>query len=376
MKLEQRLSEILANLKEKGAFRSLRQKEGLIDFCSNDYLGLAGSAELRKLVATRYQPLSQSGSSGSRLLSGNHLLMEELEAQLCSFHESEAALLFNSGYDANLSLLSSIPSRGDLIIYDSLVHASIHDGMRMGKAENIAFRHNDIEDLESLLRQHSEGKGQIFIAIESLYSMDGDIAPLAEIAAVCERFGAALLVDEAHATGVLGHNGSGLVQALGLQDKVFARVHTFGKAIGGHGAVVLGSTLLRNYLINFARPFIFSTALSIHSILHIIEAYKLLTLNGEDWRQALQKKVNFFNKTFSQTSDKFVVLPSTTPIQGIVVPGNEAVMALSAQLQHAGFDVRPIRYPTVPKGTERLRICLHLFNTEAEMLSLAGFMMG
>jgi 8-amino-7-oxononanoate synthase len=370
MKLEQRLNEMLENLKEKGAFRSLKQKEGLVDFCSNDYLGLARSAELKNSVAIRYHSMSQSGATGSRLLSGHHPLMEELEQLLCQFHNATSALLFNSGYDANLSLLSSIPRRGDMILFDSLVHASIHDGMRMGKADTCAFQHNDLRDLKAKLEENSAIKGQLFVVVESLYSMDGDIAPLAEIAVLCEIYGAALIVDEAHATGVLGHNGVGLVHALQLQEKVFARVQTFGKAIGGHGAAILGSSLLRDYLINFARPLIFSTAMPIHGLLHVIEAYKLLEKQGESMRLALQQKVNFFKSALSQLSGNYVVLPSNTPIQGIIVPGNAEVSAAAALLQKSGFDVRPIRYPTIPKGTERLRICVHLFNEEADIINM------
>ncbi len=370
MKIEQRLNEMLENLKEKGAFRSLKQKEGLVDFCSNDYLGFARSAELKESVAVHYRLLSQSGATGSRLLSGHHPLMEELEQLLCQFHNATSALLFNSGYDANLSLLSSIPRRGDMIIFDSLVHASIHDGMRMGKADTCAFQHNDLIDLKAKLEENSAIKGQLFVVVESLYSMDGDIAPLTDIAQLCEMQGAALIVDEAHATGVLGHNGVGLVQDLQLQDKVFARVHTFGKAIGGHGAVILGSTALRNYLINFARPLIFSTAMPLQAVLHVIEAYKILDQNGEAFRLALQEKVDFFRMSITSISQEYRILPSVTPIQGLVIPGNEAVSAKALQLQQAGFDVRPIRYPTVSMGTERLRICVHLFNNDIDIINL------
>ena len=374
MKLEDRLNESLEQLKSKSALRSLKLTEGLSDFCSNDYLGLAVSAELSERVAQAFSTLKRAGSGGSRLLSGNHSLMEELESLLCNFHQSEAALLFNSGYDANLSIFGSLPRRGDLVLYDSLVHASIHDGMRMGKAELLAFRHNDTNDLKSLLESNKHRQGQIFVAVESLYSMDGDLAPLSEIAEICQHFAAALIVDEAHATGVFGHNGVGRVQELGLQDKVFARLHTFGKAIGGHGAAILGSKTLREYLINFARPLIFSTAMSLHDVLHAKEAYLLLSEKGELLRSELHKKIQFYRSETVKINEKYTVLDSISPIQGIIIPGNESVMKMAQKLQEHALDVRPIRYPSVAAGTERLRICLHNYNNEEEIRELISLL--
>jgi len=374
MKLEDRLNKSLEQLKSKSALRSLKLTEGLSDFCSNDYLGLAVSAELSERVAQAFSTLKRAGSGGSRLLSGNHSHMEELESLLCNFHQSEAALLFNSGYDANLSIFGSVPRRGDLVIYDSLVHASIHDGMRMGKAELLAFRHNDSNDLKSLLESNKHREGQIFVAVESLYSMDGDQAPLSEIAEICQHFAAALIVDEAHATGVFGYNGVGRVQELGLQDKVFARLHTFGKAIGGHGAAILGSKTLREYLINFARPLIFSTAMSLHDVLHAKEAYLLLSEKGELLRSELHEKIQFYRSETVKINKKYTVLDSISPIQGIIIPGNESVMKMAQKLQEHALDVRPIRYPSVAAGTERLRICLHNYNSEEEIRELISLL--
>jgi 8-amino-7-oxononanoate synthase len=374
MKIVQRIKEQLENLKQRGSFRALSLNSGLKDFCSNDYLGLARSSELKERVEIFYANVATSGSGGSRLLSGNHPLMEELETILCSFHQADAALLFNSGYDANLSIFSSIPKRGDLVIYDSLVHASIHDGMRMGKAELLAFSHNNLQELKKILEDNHNRSGQIFVAVESLYSMDGDLAPLLEISELCTLFGAALIVDEAHATGVIGNKGVGLVQQLALQDKIFARLHTFGKAIGGHGAVVLGSENLKQYLINYARPLIYSTALSLHDIVHTIHAYQLLMEKGELLRQELHQKISFFSNEIKNISDRYQILNSNSPIQAIFVPGNEAIVALAKKLQQNGFDLRPIRYPTVASGTERLRICLHRFNSESEIVDLINFL--
>jgi 8-amino-7-oxononanoate synthase len=368
--IEQRLNATLINLERKSALRSLKHCEGMVDFCSNDYLGLSVSKELHEHVLESFSQIGKSGSGGSRLLSGNHPLMENLEIQLKDFHQAESALLFNSGYDANLSIFGCIPQRGDLILYDSLVHASIHDGMRIGKAETKAFKHNDCEALKQLLEANSSIYGQIFVAVESLYSMDGDLAPLTEIADLCQKFSAALIVDEAHATGVFGHNGVGRVQELHLQNKVFARLHTFGKAIGGHGAVVLGSDVLKQYLINFARPLIFSTALSLYDIVHTTEAYRLLKENGTQLIHSLHNKIQFFRSEIEKIHHKYSILDSISPIQGIIIPGNEQVIKIAKNIQENGFDVRAIRYPSVAAGTERLRICLHNFNSEAEISNL------
>jgi 8-amino-7-oxononanoate synthase len=370
MNLSERMKESLTNAANKGVLRKLLFQPQLIDFCSNDYLGLAFSKELKARVAQRYAAVQQSGATGSRLLSGHHELIDDLEAQLSAFHLSDSALLFNSGYDANLSLFSTLPRRGDLILYDELVHASIHDGIRMGKANAIAFKHNDSEDLHRLLLEHQSSAKLLFVAIESVYSMDGDEAAIQEILAVCEAFSANLIVDEAHATGILGPKGEGLVAGLGLQARVFARVHTFGKAMGGHGAVVLGNELLKDYLINFARPLIFSTALPLHSVIQVSEAYQLLDVFGAVWTKEIQAKVDFFVAAMQRFAAEYKTTSSKTPIQAVLVSGNEEAVALASRLQNSGFDIRPIRYPTVPRGQERIRICLHRFNSLEEIGAL------
>jgi len=372
--IEQRLKDSLEQLETKSALRRLKTCTGMIDFCSNDYLGLSFSKVLHERVLEKFSKLGKSGSGGSRLLSGNHPLMEDLEIQLKDFHQSEAALLFNSGYNANLSLFACIPQRGDVLLYDCLVHASIHDGMRICKAEIKPFKHNNCEDLQQLLEASSNIKGALFVAVESLYSMDGDLAPLTEIAELCQKYGASLIVDEAHATGVFGYNGVGRVQELGLQNKVFARLHTFGKALGGHGAAILGSNSLKQYLVNFARPLIFSTALSLYDIIHSSEAYRMLEENGEELRLKLQEKIHFFNTEIDKVRPNYRILDSISPIQGILIPGNENALKIAAKLQENGYDVRAIRYPSVAAGTERLRICLHSYNSEAEISNLIKFL--
>jgi 8-amino-7-oxononanoate synthase len=251
------LEKKLEKRKEIDALRTLAINEGKTDFCSNDYLGIVKNKLLENVPGENYA----HGSTGSRLLSGNYKLIEETENIIANFHEAEAGLLFNSGYAANTGLLGCIAQKGDIIIYDQLSHASIRDGIRLSFATSFSFQHNDVGDLEKKLAGIQNPGVNIFVVTESVFSMDGDMAPLLEISSLCERYGAGLIVDEAHATGVTGAKGEGLVQQLSIQHKCFARVHTFGKACGCHGAIVLGSEKLKNYLINFSRPFIYSTSL-------------------------------------------------------------------------------------------------------------------
>ncbi|HEY6901178.1 MAG TPA: 8-amino-7-oxononanoate synthase [Puia sp.] len=347
--LEKRLNERRA----VQAFRQLRLPEGKVDFCSNDYLGVATRGLIGEIEGGH-------GSMGSRLLAGNYALVEEVEGRLAEFHAAEAGLIFNSGYDANLGVLSAVPQKGDFVLYDSLSHASIRDGIRLSFAKAFSFAHNDCVDLEKKLRA-AEG-GTRFVVTESVFSMDGDQAPLGEMVGVCRRYGAQLIVDEAHATGIIGERGEGLVQALGLEGDCFARVHTFGKAVGCHGAVVLGSGLLRDYLINYSRSFIYTTALPPVSVGAIARAYELLpSLSAE--RAQLRAHI----ERFRGAGMRYERVDSRTPIQVVIVPGNAAVKEVAGRLQASGLDVRAILSPTVPKGSERLRIVLHAFNSGEEI---------
>ncbi len=351
--LRRKLDERLA----KQSLRKLQQPIGNIDFCSNDYLGIA-THHLLKEGTIQYA----SGSTGSRLLAGNYPLINETEKKIAAFHEADAALIFNSGYDANVGLLSSVPQKGDTILYDYLSHASIRDGIRLSFARSFSFAHNDLDDLESKLKQAT---GNIFIVTESVFSMDGDTCPLDALITLAQNYQAHLIIDEAHATGVVGQHGEGLVQHLGYASKIFARIHTFGKACGCHGAVVLGSEQLRTYLINFSRSLMYSTSLPEHAIAMISKSYDVFpTMNQE--RQHLEDLIRYFQSS-SLRYDKLI---SHTPIQGVVVPGNAAVKALAEQLQAYQFDIRPILYPTVPEGKERLRIVLHSFNTTEQVQTL------
>lgn len=363
-KIEQFLQEKLRKRIDDLSIRNLSAMPPPIDFCSNDYLGFARSESLASLSTQNLKSLTniKNGSGGSRLLSGNTAYTEQTEQFIAHFHGFDAGLIFNSGYDANLGLLSAVPQRGDTIITDELIHASIIDGCRISHATRYKFAHNNLNDLAAKLKLSN---GNIFVVVESVYSMDGDFAPLTEISALCEQYAANLIVDEAHAIGILGTQGKGLVHQGNLQTKVFATVVTFGKALGGHGAIVLGSKDLRHYLINFSRPFIYTTATPIHNITAIKAAYQLL---AEVDINIIQEKIALFRKL--ARDQNLNILESSSAIQGIIYPSNVRAKNAAQILQNKGFDVRAILSPTVPSGKERLRICIHAYNTIEEMTSL------
>lgn len=361
------LNERLHQRRTDGLLRTLVDKHHLVDFCSNDYLGMAQNEAFKALIEqkiaehTRYTV----GSTGSRLISGNLEYAEQLEQKIADFHQAEAGLLFNSGYDANVGIFAALARRGDTIITDELAHASMIDGARLSHAKRLRFKHNDVVDLEKKLKV---AEGNIFIGVESVYSMDGDVARLRDIVNVAEKYGAHVLVDEAHGTGVFGSEGQGVVQAENLQERVFLRMHTFGKALGTHGAIVLGSRDLRDYLINFTRSFIYTTSLPFHSLLSIEAAYELLP-TMQPAREQLKSLIQYFRASF-QAHSPYEILDSPSPIQGVIVPGNEQAKAVSQKIEAAGFFVKAILSPTVPAKQERLRICLHAFNTEASLQEL------
>jgi 8-amino-7-oxononanoate synthase len=362
---ERHISSRLQIRAENGSLRKLQHVKGLIDFCSNDYLGFARSQELQRSINESLASITehQIGATGSRLITGNHTFTEETEDYIAKFHQAESGLIFNSGYDANIGVLSSLAQKGDTIILDELIHASIIDGARLTHSNRYSFKHNDLLDLEAKLKA---ARGNVYVVVESIYSMDGDVSPLIEICTLCERYEANLIVDEAHALGIFGIHGCGLVQDLGLQDRIFARVVTFGKALGCHGAVVLGSKLLRDYLINFARSFIYTTAAPLHTIASIRCAYQLLA--EHDHQQLIKGKISLYNNLILQTG--LNTYPTPGPVQTLRYNDNKAAKNASTGLQKSGFDVRAILSPTVAEGTERLRICIHLFNTDEEITSL------
>ena len=363
---ERGLENQLQQRREQNLIRQLQVNEGLIDFCSNDYLSFARSAKLKQLVSASFtQSHAGMGATGSRSISGNTAFAEKLEAAIAHFHHAEAALLFNSGYDANLGFFSCIAGKNDTIITDELIHASIIDGCRLSHATRFRFQHNNITDLEKKL---SHAHGNIIVAVESVYSMDGDEAPLEEIVALCEKYHALLVVDEAHATGVFGQQGRGLVNEKRLEKKVWARIHTFGKAMGCHGAAIVGSHLLREYLINFARSFIFTTALPQHSLMAIEAAYRALQENDFN-HNLLHQHIQYFSTHFPRLPE-VTLIPSRSPIQSVLIPGNARSRQVAQQLQAKGFDVRAILSPSVPAGKERLRISLHQHNSASEIEDL------
>ena len=258
------LSQKLQKREANNALRKLPVPNDLIDFASNDYLGFAQSEAIFNHTHEYLleNNIKINGATGSRLISGNHKLYQITEDCIAHFHQSEAALVFNSGYDANLGFFSSVPQRNDVILFDELCHASIRDGIQMSHAKSYKFQHNDVADLERLLQKLSTESHQpstFFIVTESVFSMDGDSPNLPELVKISEQYNGYLVIDEAHALGVFGEQGEGLVQSLGLQDHIFARIMTFGKGLGCHGAAILGSAELKNYLVNFARSFIYTT---------------------------------------------------------------------------------------------------------------------
>ncbi len=371
--LPQKLQKKLEDRQQNMSLRILARTSQKVDFSSNDYLGLSKNTSIfnrvhQYLIDTNSK---ENGATGSRLLSGNHKLYETLENKLSAFHQSKAAVVYNSGYDANIGFFSTVPQRGDLVFYDEYIHASIRDGISMGKAKAYKFKHNDLKDLEELIHRHSLaiGLGQVmYVVTESVFSMDGDSPDLKAVSQLSKKHRALLVVDEAHAVGIYGKKGEGIVQELGLEKDIFARIITFGKAIGCHGAAVLGSLELKMYLVNFSRSFIYTTALSPHSVATILQSYYFLeSKEGEKQRKFLNNNINFFKKEINEHRliDSFISSDST--IQCCLVSGNEKVKKIAGQLQENGFDVRPILSPTVPESQERLRFCLHSYNTPKEM---------
>lgn len=366
--LPKSLSQKIEQREQNSALRKLTLRNNLIDFSSNDYIGFANSEELFQETNQylRDNKIHLNGATGSRLLSGNHVVYQETENHIANFHQSETALLFNSGYDANVGFFSSVPQRNDIILFDELSHASIRDGIQLSKAKSYKFQHNDFEDLEKLILKNTSNENEIFIVTESVFSMDGDSPNLEQLVQLSEKHNCYLVVDEAHALGVFGKKGEGLIQILGLQDGVFARIMTFGKGLGCHGAAILGSKELQVYLVNFARSFIYTTGLSPHSVATILIAYQHLE-SQKTAIDSLRENIIYFNQKKILLGLKPLFIRNKSAIQSAIIPGNEKVKTIAKQLQEKGFDVKPILSPTVPEGQERLRFCLHSYNSEKEI---------
>lgn len=357
----QLLESKLIQRKFRGNLRSLKAPKALIDFGSNDSLGLASSIPLQNAAALeletlrKYTSLTGFCSTGSRLLAGNHIYTEKLEESIAHFHGFEAGLLFNCGYMANVGLISSVANSEDVIFYDVCTHASTRDGIRLSKAKGFPFRHNDLDHLEKRLKQ-SRGSNRCFLCVESVYSTDGSIAPLEKMSKLCERYEVFLIVDETHAIGIFGKDGKGLVAEKGITHKIFALVSSFAKAMGAYGAIVLGSALLKDYLINFAHSFIYTCALPLQNLVVIKCAYDMLP-KLDDQRTYLKSLIRYLQKSPSQ-------------IQPHYIKGNQRLLQCQRLLAENGFFVPALRSPTVRRGYETLRICLHSFNTKNQLIQL------
>lgn len=358
--------------KTNNALRNLGKPLDAIDFSSNDYLGFSKSKTIFNASHTilAEQNMLHNGATGSRLLSGNHNLYEVIEKKLAKYHNSDAALVFNSGYDANIGFFSAVPQRGDVILYDEYIHASIRDGITMSHAKAYKFKHNDIDAIESLLKRYSNiilQSHHVYIVTESVFSMDGDSPDLKALIELAKTYHAFVIVDEAHAVGVCGDGGVGLVQDLELEAHIFARIVTFGKAIGCHGAAILSSKDLKQYLVNFCRSLIYTTALPPHSLASIAAAYQELASTKA--RLHLLDNIKYFKTKLSKTRLHKIFIPSDSAIQCCIISGNTTVKAIARELQQLGFDIKAILSPTVPEGEERLRFCIHAYNSKYEITS-------
>ncbi len=356
-----RYEAMLARLRERGRFRQLSPARGH-DFTSNDYLGLANSGELRAAVREALDSGVAAGSGGSRLLRGNCLEHERLEEEAAPFFGAESALYFATGFAANYALFAALPQEGDLVVYDALIHASAHDGMRAGRADRVAAAHNDASAFEDAIKRWraAGGRGFPWIAVESLYSMDGDRAPLEDLAAIAGRHEAFLVVDEAHATGVFGPDGRGL--AAWLEGKPYVlSVHTCGKALGAAGAFICGPRILSDFLVNYSRAFIYSTAPS-PIVAAAVRAALRFCKEQPERRQRLAKMIGFASYAVESQCG---IEPSGSQIMPVIVGLDARAVSLAAAMRARGYDLRPIRPPTVPEGTARLRIALTLNVSDA-----------
>ena len=333
-------------------YRQLLNLESFTDFWSNDYLGLSASTLISKL---------NHGSTGSRLISGHSNIHNEVEKLAADFFNTEKSLLFNSGVDANVGVLSSLPQKGETIIYDELCHASIRDGIRLSMAKNFSFKHNDVEHLEKKLKNT---QNTVYVVVESLYSMDGDLAPLKDLVEICKKYHAKLIVDEAHSAGVYG-NGKGYVSELHLDEDVFIKSVTVGKAFGLHGALVCCDHNVREFLINFCRTFIYTTAVSPAHCDYIKQRINEVD-KGDDLRRNLFHNINYFNDLCG--------LSNPSPIFSFGFENLENCHQKAQELKQNGIATKEILSPTVPKGKERIRICIHAFNTEKELDILASLL--
>jgi len=367
-----------------------------VNFSSNDFLSLSSLPDLRNAFIDELarHPNFTLGSGGSRLLDGNSTYAEDLETSIAAFHNAPAGLLCNSGFDANVGIFSCLPQPGDIIIYDEYIHASVHDGMRASRASKLLpFAHNNVDSFTAVLQSTissdplvRNGSRDVFIALEAIYSMDGDICPLASIEAAVTSLlphgNGHLILDEAHSTGFLGPQGRGLVSSLHLESRVLVRLHTFGKALSSTGAVILCSDTVKQYLINYARPLIYTTFMTFPNLASIKASYSLLMDGTTDvLSRRLEGHIRLFHAlllelqatlTAEARERKVLKIADECPLSPIFSVETNAPRVLAKWCQDGGFIVRPIMPPTVPVGAERVRVCLHAGNTEQEVRALAA----
>ncbi|MGA2812326.1 MAG: 8-amino-7-oxononanoate synthase [Candidatus Acidiferrum sp.] len=366
-KFSNELQSGLRALGARGQRRTLAEMEGA-DFCSNDYLGLAQHPALRQAVMVAVARASRVGATASRLLSGHAAIWDELENEFAEFSGSESSLYFGSGYAANIGLLTSVAGRGDVIFSDVLNHASLIDGIRLSGAHKCIYAHANLEMLEAALREHQGARGRRLIVTETVFSMEGDVAPLRELFWLAERYGAGVILDEAHATAVQGPAGRGISASFGKTENIVARVHTCGKALASAGAFVCGSALLREHLINHARSFIFTTAMPPYMAAQVGAALRLA--RGMDAERA-KLEGNSQRLRAALRAHDFDTAGSTTQIIPVILGENEQALSAASFLQQHGFAVRAIRPPTVAAGTSRLRFSLTAAIAESELMRLA-----
>ncbi|NRA88928.1 MAG: 8-amino-7-oxononanoate synthase [Rhizobiales bacterium] len=358
----------LARRNRKRALLLNNLGEGSLDFSSNDYLGLSHHPKLLASVKLAIEDGMAVGATGSRLLRGHHIQHHNLETQAAEIFGSEHALYFANGFMANYALFTCLPKAGDLIIYDELVHASIHDGMLAGKAKTIAAKHNDVGHFEEIIKQQRGAGfiGQIWISIESIYSMDGDIAPVAELVSIANKYDAFLVVDEAHATGVWGEGGKGLIAQYEGAENIIS-MHTCGKALGASGALICASKVICDYMVNFSRPFIYSTAPSPLAAYTVSQSLEIMQDEGVILRERLLKHIKLTQSLFASLG----LETSNTQIQPIIIGDAGKTMEIAGMLQSQGYDIRGVRPPTVPDGSSRLRITINLNISEQNIRAMA-----
>jgi 8-amino-7-oxononanoate synthase len=370
--LARSLEKELREIEARGQLRTLEIPAG-INFCSNDYLGLAANPALRIAVMDAVSRAERVGSTGSRLLAGNAREWEELEGEFADFAGTAAALYFTSGYAANVGLLSAVAGRDDIIFSDASNHASLIDGARISGAEKVVFPHCDLAALELALHDRVSQPGRKLVVTESVFSMDGDLAPLREMTTLAKRYGAEIVVDEAHATGVFGAEGRGRVAELGLADEIFAVVHMCGKALASAGAFVCGGATLKKYLMNRARTFLFNTALPPY-FAEQIRAALALARNADTERVRLRGMSTRLREDLR--AGGWDTGKSASQIVPVLLGENDVAMRIAAELVREGFAIRAIRPPTVVEGTARLRLSLNCALRDGEVARFVRAMVG